>query len=150
MNTGSITGGSGRSEGRRCSNQGEQHGDVQSEAQGRAGHYRESREQLRVDRTEVDAGTAESFRTTFRHPHHPLCSIYFDLPRFAPFVHRGGGTWKPHVSPISSTLPSPSPTSGLSNIAPVTKTSLAAKKQDGPLIGSGHNFSPKPFVRVVR
>lgn len=65
-------------------------------------------------------------------------------------VHRGGGTWKPHVSPISSTLPSPSPTSGLSNIAPVTKTSLAAKKQDGPLIGSGHNFSPKPFVRVVR
>ncbi|XP_061936191.1 PDZ and LIM domain protein Zasp-like isoform X15 [Apis cerana] len=61
-------------------------------------------------------------------------------------VQRGGGTWKPHVSPISSTLPSPSPTSGLSNIAPVTKTSLAAKKQDGPLIGSGHNFSPKPFL----
>ncbi|XP_031369589.1 PDZ and LIM domain protein Zasp isoform X7 [Apis dorsata] len=61
-------------------------------------------------------------------------------------VQRGGGTWKPHVSPISSTLPSPSPTSGLCNIAPVTKTSLAAKKQDGPLIGSGHNFSPKPFL----
>ncbi|XP_076547188.1 PDZ and LIM domain protein 5 isoform X7 [Osmia lignaria lignaria] len=61
-------------------------------------------------------------------------------------VQRGGGTWKPHVSPISSTLPSPSPTSSVSNIAPVTKTSLAAKKQDGPLIGSGHNFSPKPFL----
>ncbi|XP_012149253.1 PDZ and LIM domain protein 5 isoform X3 [Megachile rotundata] len=61
-------------------------------------------------------------------------------------VQRGGGTWKPHVSPITSTLPSPSPTSSVSNITPVTKTSLAAKKQDGPLIGSGHNFSPKPFL----
>ncbi|XP_017790329.1 PREDICTED: PDZ and LIM domain protein Zasp isoform X4 [Habropoda laboriosa] len=60
-------------------------------------------------------------------------------------VQRGGGTWKPHVSPISSSLPSPSPT-GMSNIAPVTKTSLAAKKQDGSHIGSGHNFSPKPFL----
>ncbi|XP_026667212.1 PDZ and LIM domain protein Zasp isoform X2 [Ceratina calcarata] len=61
-------------------------------------------------------------------------------------IQRGGGTWKPHVSPISPTLPSPSPTAGLTNITPVTKTSLAAKKQDGPLIGSGHNFSPKPFL----
>ncbi|XP_012239297.1 PDZ and LIM domain protein Zasp isoform X5 [Bombus impatiens] len=61
-------------------------------------------------------------------------------------IQRGGSTWKPHVSPISSTLPSPSPTAGLGNIAPVTKTSLAAKKQDGSHIGSGHNFSPKPFL----
>ncbi|XP_017767468.1 PREDICTED: PDZ and LIM domain protein Zasp isoform X4 [Eufriesea mexicana] len=61
-------------------------------------------------------------------------------------VQRGGGTWKPHVSPISSTLTSPSPTGGLGNIVPVTKTSLAAKKQDGSHIGSGHNFSPKPFL----
>ncbi|CAK9817331.1 PDZ and LIM domain protein Zasp [Anthophora plagiata] len=60
-------------------------------------------------------------------------------------VQRGGSTWKPHVSPISSALPSPSPT-GMSNIAPVTKTSLTAKKQDGSHIGSGHNFSPKPFL----
>lgn len=52
------------------------------------------------------------------------------------------------MSPISSALPSPSPTAGLGNIAPVTKTSLAAKKQDGSHIGSGHNFSPKPFVSV--
>ncbi|KOX77913.1 PDZ and LIM domain protein Zasp [Melipona quadrifasciata] len=61
-------------------------------------------------------------------------------------VQRGGGTWKPHVTPISSSLPSPSPTGGLGNIAPVTKTSLAANKKDGPHIGSGHNFSPKPFL----
>ncbi|XP_076753179.1 PDZ and LIM domain protein 5 isoform X4 [Xylocopa sonorina] len=61
-------------------------------------------------------------------------------------VQRGGSTWKPHVSPISSTIPSPSPTGGISNITPVTKTSLAAKKQEGPYIGSGHNFSPKPFL----
>lgn len=32
-----------------------------------------------------------------------------------------------------------------SNIQPVTKTSLAAKKQDGPHIGGGHNFAPKPY-----
>jgi hypothetical protein len=31
------------------------------------------------------------------------------------------------------------------NIQPVTKTSLTAKKQDGPQIGSGHNFAPKPY-----
>lgn len=61
-------------------------------------------------------------------------------------IQRGGGTWKPHVSPISPTLPSPSPTAGLTSIAPVTKTSLAAKKQDVSHIGSGHNFSPKPFL----
>ncbi|KAK9306908.1 hypothetical protein QLX08_002545 [Tetragonisca angustula] len=61
-------------------------------------------------------------------------------------VQRGSGTWKPHVTPISSSLPSPSPTGGLGNIAPVTKTSLAANKKDGPHIGSGHNFSPKPFL----
>nr|XP_031835809.1 uncharacterized protein LOC116428371 [Nomia melanderi] len=34
----------------------------------------------------------------------------------------------------------------MGNVTPVTKTSLAAKKQDGSLIGSGHNFSPKPFL----
>ncbi|XP_076177185.1 PDZ and LIM domain protein Zasp [Ptiloglossa arizonensis] len=61
-------------------------------------------------------------------------------------VQRGGGTWKPHVTPLNSTLPSPSPTASIGNIAPVTKTSLAAKKQDGSHIGSGHNFSPKPFL----
>ncbi|KAF3427769.1 hypothetical protein E2986_11123 [Frieseomelitta varia] len=63
-------------------------------------------------------------------------------------VQRGSGTWKPHVTPLSSSLPSPSPTGGLGNIAPVTKTSLAANKKDGPHIGSGHNFSPKPFVGI--
>ncbi|KAG5334425.1 ZASP protein, partial [Acromyrmex charruanus] len=61
-------------------------------------------------------------------------------------VQRGGSTWKPHVTPATTSLPSPMHTVPAGNITPVTKTSLAAKKQDGPLIGSGHNFSPKPFL----
>ncbi|XP_032671168.1 uncharacterized protein LOC116844122 isoform X2 [Odontomachus brunneus] len=64
-------------------------------------------------------------------------------------VQRGGihySTWKPHVTPATANLPSPMHSASAANIAPVTKTSLAAKKQDGALIGSGHNFSPKPFL----
>ncbi|KAG5333840.1 ZASP protein, partial [Acromyrmex heyeri] len=61
-------------------------------------------------------------------------------------VQRGGSTWKPHVTPATTSLPSPMHTVPAGNITPVTKTSLAAKKQDGSLIGSGHNFSPKPFL----
>ncbi|KAL0100058.1 hypothetical protein PUN28_019491 [Cardiocondyla obscurior] len=61
-------------------------------------------------------------------------------------VQRGGSTWKPHVTPATTTLPAPVHTVSAGNITPVTKTSLAAKKQDGPLIGTGHNFSPKPFL----
>ncbi|KAK0179249.1 hypothetical protein PV327_008056 [Microctonus hyperodae] len=60
-------------------------------------------------------------------------------------VQRGGSTWRPSVSPVTPTIPSPQPSVTVSNISPVTKTSLAAKKNEGPLIGSGHNFSPKPF-----
>ncbi|GAB1868719.1 PDZ and LIM domain protein Zasp isoform X3 [Camponotus japonicus] len=61
-------------------------------------------------------------------------------------VQRGGSTWKPHVTPATANLPSPIHNASAGNIAPVTKTSLTAKKQDGPHIGSGHNFSPKPFL----
>lgn len=61
-------------------------------------------------------------------------------------VQRGGSTWKPNVTPVGSTVPSPQPTMPASAISPVTKTSLAAKKTEGPLIGSGHNFTPKPFL----
>ncbi|XP_050464707.1 PDZ and LIM domain protein Zasp isoform X2 [Cataglyphis hispanica] len=61
-------------------------------------------------------------------------------------VQRGGSTWKPHVTPATANLPSPIHTAPAANVAPVTKTSLAAKKQDGPHIGGGHNFSPKPFL----
>ncbi|XP_051156743.1 PDZ and LIM domain protein Zasp isoform X2 [Leptopilina boulardi] len=61
-------------------------------------------------------------------------------------IQRGGSTWKPCVTPIGSTLPSPTPSIPATNVSPVTKTSLVSKKQDGPLIGSGHNFSPKPFL----
>lgn len=61
-------------------------------------------------------------------------------------VQRGGSTWRPSVSPVTATIPSPQPQLPASTIPPVTKTSLAAKKQDVHLIGSGHNFSPKPFL----
>uniref|UniRef100_A0A0C9RDT0 Zasp52_2 protein n=1 Tax=Fopius arisanus TaxID=64838 RepID=A0A0C9RDT0_9HYME len=61
-------------------------------------------------------------------------------------VQRGGSTWRPSVSPVTPSIPSPQPHAPIGNISPVTKTSLAAKKQEGPLIGSGHNFSPKPFL----
>ncbi|XP_029159382.1 PDZ and LIM domain protein Zasp isoform X2 [Nylanderia fulva] len=61
-------------------------------------------------------------------------------------VQRGGSTWKPHVTPATANLPSPIHTASAGNVAPVTKTSLAAKKQDGAHIGGGHNFSPKPFL----
>ncbi|XP_066601203.1 PDZ and LIM domain protein Zasp [Prorops nasuta] len=62
-------------------------------------------------------------------------------------VQRGGcATWRPSVSPVTPTLPSPTPTASLSNISPVTKTSLAKTKPESPLIGSGHNFSPKPYL----
>lgn len=66
------------------------------------------------------------------------------------YHYRGGSTWKPHVAPATTNLPSPIHTASAGNIAPVTKTSLAAKKQDGPHAGSGHNFSPKPFVSIDR
>ncbi|XP_032453051.1 PDZ and LIM domain protein Zasp isoform X4 [Nasonia vitripennis] len=61
-------------------------------------------------------------------------------------VQRGGSTWRPSVSPVTASIPSPQPTAPASSISPVTKTSLAAKKQEVHLIGSGHNFSPKPFL----
>ncbi|KAH0567527.1 hypothetical protein KQX54_010583 [Cotesia glomerata] len=60
-------------------------------------------------------------------------------------VQRGGSTWRPSVSPVSQSIPSPQPHLSAGSVSPVTKTSLAAKKTDGHLIGSGHNFSPKPY-----
>ncbi|XP_039293827.1 PDZ and LIM domain protein Zasp isoform X14 [Nilaparvata lugens] len=63
-------------------------------------------------------------------------------------IQRGGAaTWKPAVQTVgggvaaSPHLPS--------NVAPVTKTSLAATKPAGPTgIGSSHNLSPRPFNQV--
>ncbi|XP_044008226.1 PDZ and LIM domain protein Zasp isoform X20 [Aphidius gifuensis] len=60
-------------------------------------------------------------------------------------VQRGGNTWRPSVSPVTPSIPSPQPHAPVNNIPPVTKTSLAANKQDVQHIGSGHNFAPKPF-----
>jgi membrane-associated protease RseP (regulator of RpoE activity) len=56
-------------------------------------------------------------------------------------VQRGGATWKPSVTPINSSAPSPVP----GNFTPVTKTSLAANKPQVSNIGSGHNSAAKPF-----
>lgn len=41
--------------------------------------------------------------------------------------------------------PAPVNYSPVPNVKPVTKTSLAAKKQDVPPVVSGHNFAPKPY-----
>lgn len=57
-------------------------------------------------------------------------------------VQRGGSTWRPTVSPAGN-LPSPS-LSG--NVAPVTRTSLAAKPQEIQPIGSGFNSAARPFA----
>ncbi|XP_023720196.1 PDZ and LIM domain protein Zasp isoform X7 [Cryptotermes secundus] len=57
-------------------------------------------------------------------------------------VQRGGSTWKPQVTPVG---PAPVNFTPTSNVQPVTKTSLSAKKQDVPHIGAGHNFAPKPY-----
>ncbi|PNF20664.1 hypothetical protein B7P43_G03022, partial [Cryptotermes secundus] len=54
----------------------------------------------------------------------------------------GGSTWKPQVTPVG---PAPVNFTPTSNVQPVTKTSLSAKKQDVPHIGAGHNFAPKPY-----
>lgn len=59
-------------------------------------------------------------------------------------ILRGGATWKPSVTPIGSAAPSPLPGS----YAPVTKTSLAANKQQVSNFGSGHNSAARPFVNV--
>lgn len=57
---------------------------------------------------------------------------------------RGGSAWKPTVTP-TGTLSKPQPT--VNSVAPVTKTSLAASKQDNSsAIGTGHNVSAKPFA----
>ncbi|KAL7022939.1 hypothetical protein ACKWTF_012432 [Chironomus riparius] len=63
-------------------------------------------------------------------------------PSFELVVQRGGATWKPTVTPISSAAASPIP----GNFTPVTKTSLAANKQPVSAIGTGHNTAARPFV----
>jgi hypothetical protein len=46
------------------------------------------------------------------------------------------------VTPVG---PAPVNYSPVTNVKPVTKTSLSAKKQDVPPVGSGYNFAPKPY-----
>ncbi|XP_071442450.1 PDZ and LIM domain protein Zasp isoform X6 [Hetaerina americana] len=63
-------------------------------------------------------------------------------------VQRGGQTsWKPQVTPVG-TMSKPNASVPLTNIQPVTKTSLAARKSEQAPIGSGHNVSAKPFGAV--
>ena len=58
-------------------------------------------------------------------------------------VQRGGGTWRPSVTPTGA-VPSPVPQFG-HHIQTVTKTSLAHKQQDVQHIGNGYNNSARPF-----
>ncbi|XP_046393234.1 PDZ and LIM domain protein Zasp isoform X6 [Ischnura elegans] len=63
-------------------------------------------------------------------------------------VQRGGQTtWKPQVTPVG-TMNKPNASVPLTNVQPVTKTSLAARKPEQAPIGSGHNVSAKPFATV--
>lgn len=63
-------------------------------------------------------------------------------PSFELVIQRGGSTWKPTVTPLSSAAASPIP----GHYTPVTKTSLAANKQPVSAIGTGHNTAARPFV----
>lgn len=60
-------------------------------------------------------------------------------------VQRGGGTWRPAVTPTGA-IPSPSPNSYANGHLPtVTKTSLAHHQPEVQHIGSGYNNSARPF-----
>ncbi|KAL1491447.1 hypothetical protein ABEB36_012045 [Hypothenemus hampei] len=66
---------------------------------------------------------------------------------FEMVIQRGGSTWKPTVVPTGSyAKPSPS----INNVSAVTKTSLAAPRNDNiGSIGTGHNQAAKPFTPQV-
>ncbi|XP_030026700.1 PDZ and LIM domain protein Zasp isoform X5 [Manduca sexta] len=59
-------------------------------------------------------------------------------------VQRGGGTWRPSVTPTGS-LPRPGSRPLGSTPTPVTNTSLKATPQPSRAFGSGHNNVAKPF-----
>ncbi|XP_047986606.1 PDZ and LIM domain protein Zasp isoform X6 [Leguminivora glycinivorella] len=59
-------------------------------------------------------------------------------------VQRGGGTWRPTVTPTGS-LPRPGSRPLGASPTPVTNTSLKATPQPNLAFGSGHNNVAKPF-----
>ncbi|KAL0840494.1 hypothetical protein ABMA28_015734 [Loxostege sticticalis] len=59
-------------------------------------------------------------------------------------VQRGGGTWRPSVTPTGS-LPRPGSRALGGTPTPVTTTSLKANPQPSRAFGSGHNNVAKPF-----
>ncbi|VVC92874.1 unnamed protein product [Leptidea sinapis] len=59
-------------------------------------------------------------------------------------IQRGGGTWRPSVTPTGS-LPRPGSRPLGSNPTTVTNTSLKANQQPSRAFGSGHNNVAKPF-----
>ncbi|XP_063532218.1 PDZ and LIM domain protein Zasp isoform X4 [Cydia strobilella] len=59
-------------------------------------------------------------------------------------VQRGGGTWRPTVTPTGS-LPRPGSRPLGTSPTPVTNTSLRATPQPNLAFGSGHNNVAKPF-----
>lgn len=63
-------------------------------------------------------------------------------------VERGGGTWRPSVTPTGA-VPSPTPSYASNGHVPnVTKTSLAYQQPEVQHIGSGYNNSARPFGGV--
>lgn len=61
-------------------------------------------------------------------------------------VQRGGGTWRPSVTPTGA-VPSPTPSyaSNGGHVQTVTKTSLAHKQPEQKPIGTGYNNAARPF-----
>lgn len=59
-------------------------------------------------------------------------------------VQRGGGTWRPSVTP-TGVVPSPTPSYNNGHVQTVTKTSLAHHQPPAQHIGSGYNNAARPF-----
>lgn len=62
-------------------------------------------------------------------------------------VQRGGGTWRPSVTPTGGAVPSPTPSyaSNGGHVQTVTKTSLAHHQPAQKPIGTGYNNAARPF-----
>ncbi|XP_045486570.1 PDZ and LIM domain protein Zasp isoform X2 [Pieris rapae] len=89
---------------------------------------------IRVNNTEVYALRHQEAQDTIR-----AAGTALELT-----VQRGGGTWRPSVTPTGS-LPRPGSRPLGTSPTPVTNTSLKATPQASRAFGSGHNNVAKPF-----
>ncbi|XP_047515016.1 PDZ and LIM domain protein Zasp isoform X6 [Pieris napi] len=89
---------------------------------------------IRVNNTEVYALRHQEAQDTIR-----AAGTALELT-----VQRGGGTWRPSVTPTGS-LPRPGSRALGTSPTPVTNTSLKATPQASRAFGSGHNSVAKPF-----